>query len=138
MNKEVHAESWLVLLATGTKKRVHHWVRACAFELNGISTLAHMNALPLGSYNILLGMDWLYLHRTKVNCYDKSIECLDDNDEQRVLQGKKKATSIRMVTTMKAKHSHKKGCIIFVVHISSDKGKQVEDAYLLSRYLVLQ
>ena len=24
LNKEVHAESWLVQLATGTKKRVHH------------------------------------------------------------------------------------------------------------------
>ena len=24
LNKELHAESWLVLLATGTKKQVHH------------------------------------------------------------------------------------------------------------------
>ena len=45
-------------------------------------------------------MDWLYLHRTKVDFYDKAIECLDDNGEQRILQGKKKETSIRMVTTM--------------------------------------
>ena len=36
LNKEVHVESSLVLLATGTKRRVHHWVRSCAFELNGM------------------------------------------------------------------------------------------------------
>jgi len=40
---------------------------------------------------MLLGMGWLYLHRTKVNCYENAIECLDDNGEQRVLQGKTKA-----------------------------------------------
>ena len=63
------------------KKRVHHWVRDCAFELNGMPTLAHLNVLPLGSYSMLLGMDCIYLHMTKVNCYDKAIECLDDNGE---------------------------------------------------------
>jgi len=33
---------------------------------------------------MLLDMDWLYLHMTKVKFYDKAIECLDDNGEQRV------------------------------------------------------
>jgi len=64
-------------------------------------TLTHLNVLLLGSYNMLMGMDWLYLHRTKVDCYDKAIECVDDNGEPRVLQGKKKATSVMMVKTMK-------------------------------------
>jgi len=82
---EFHVEHWLVQLAAGTKKRVHHWVRACAFDLSGIHNTVHLNALPLGSYSMLLGMDWLYLHRTKVHCYDKDIECVDDNGEPRVL-----------------------------------------------------
>jgi len=34
----VHVEYWLVQLAIGTMKRVHHWVRACAFELNDMPT----------------------------------------------------------------------------------------------------
>jgi len=82
LRKEVHAKSWLVQLATSTKKRVHHWVRACAFELNGMPTTTHLNVLPLGSYNIILVMGWLYFHRTKVDCFDKSIECMDDNGER--------------------------------------------------------
>ena len=82
--------SMQTLTLTGTKKRVHHWVRSCAFELNGMSTLAHLNVLSLGSYNMLLGMDWLYLHEAKVDCYEKEIESLDDNGEQRTLQGKKR------------------------------------------------
>ena len=86
---------------------------------------------------MLLGMDWLYLHRAKVDCYEKFIECLDENEEQRVLRGMKKATSVRMVTTMHEKHSHIKRCVLFAMHISSDKGKEDEDANILSKYMIL-
>ena len=43
-----------------------------------------------------------------------------------------------MVTIMQAKHSCKKGCVMFVLHISSVKGKEVEDADVLNRYPMLQ
>lgn len=66
---------------------------------------------------MLLGMDWLYLHRTKVDYYDKFIKCVDGNGEPSVLQGKKKTTSIRMVTVMQEKCSCKKGCMLFAVQI---------------------
>lgn len=68
----------LVQLAIGTKKRALTWVRSGAFELNDIPTLAHLNVLLLDSYNMLFSMEWLYLHRTKVDHYENSIECLDD------------------------------------------------------------
>ena len=74
---------------------------------------AHLNVFSLGSYSMLLGMDWLFLNRTKVECYDKAIECFDDNREPRVLQGKKKSTSLRMVTDMQENHSYRKGCNLF-------------------------
>eukprot|EP00253_Pinus_taeda_P019959 PITA_19959 len=98
LSKELHAESWLVQLNTGTKKRVHH----------------------------------------SVDCYEKAIECVDDNGEPRFLQGKKKATSVWMVTTMQAKRIRRIGYMLFAVHISSDKGKEVEDVDVLRRYLVLR
>lgn len=72
-------------LATGTKNQVHHCVRACAFDLNGVPTPTHLNVLLLVSHNMLLGTDWLYLHRTKVDFYDKVIEFLGDNGEPRFL-----------------------------------------------------
>jgi len=68
-------------------------------------TSTHINVLPLGSYNMILGMHWLYLHSTKVDCHTKAIECLDDDGEKIIMQGKKKPTLVRMVTIMQAKHS---------------------------------
>ena len=68
-------------LTTSTKKRFHHWVRACAFEMNGMPTSMHLNVIPFESFSMLLGMEWLYLDRTKVDCYDKSMEYFFDNEE---------------------------------------------------------
>jgi len=43
---------------------------------------------------------------------------------------------VNMVITMKAKNSCRKGCVIFAVHISSDKGKfKVEDADVFVEFL---
>lgn len=58
-------------------------VRAWTFELNGMPTIAHLNVFPLGSHSMLWGMDWLYLHKTKVYLFDKAIECVDDSGEKR-------------------------------------------------------
>ncbi len=136
-NKEVHVEFLLVKLVTDEKKSVHGWVRSCALDLNGIPTSTHLNVFSLGSYTTLFGIYWLYLHRTKVVFYDKAIECLDDNGEQRVLHNKKKETLVRMVRNMQEKHSRRKGYVLFAMHISIHKGKDVEDAEALSRYPVL-
>jgi len=80
----------------------------------------------------------LYLHRTKVDFYEKDIECLGENGEKRIMQGKKKPTLLRIVTTMQAKPSCRKGCVMFAIHVSNDEGKDVEDAKIFKRYLVLQ
>lgn len=39
---------------------------------------------------------------------------------------------------MQAKCSRRKGCVLFAVHISSEKGKDVEDAEIFERYPILQ
>ena len=43
-----------------------------------------------------------------------------------------------MVTVMQTKHGCRKGCVLFSVHISSDKSKEVKDENVLSRYRFLQ
>ena len=54
-----HSESWLVQLATGTKRKFSEVVDKCPLEMDGLVTYADLNVLPLASYDILIGMDWL-------------------------------------------------------------------------------
>jgi hypothetical protein len=54
-----HEKSWLVQLATGTKRKVIELVKSCSVDMKGMSTKDELNILPLGSYDCLIGMDWL-------------------------------------------------------------------------------
>ena len=45
---------------------------------------------------------------------------------------------MRMVTAMEANRSSTKGCVMFAMNISSEKGKYVEDVQIFKRYHVLQ
>ena len=52
-----HAKSWLVQLAIGTKIKVTEVIRACQFIMSGLPNQATLNILPLGSYDLMIGMD---------------------------------------------------------------------------------
>eukprot|EP00253_Pinus_taeda_P011178 PITA_11178 len=58
---------WLVQLATGAKRRVGAKIRDCSFTIARQPVMADLNVLPLGSYDILIGMDWLEKHWSLVD-----------------------------------------------------------------------
>jgi hypothetical protein len=70
-----HVKLWLVQLATGTKRKVTEVIPACQFVMSGLPTQENLNILPLGSYDLLIGMDGLASHKTKLDCYSKTLEC---------------------------------------------------------------
>ena len=76
--KDKHKKSWLVQLVTGTKRRVSELVEKFPLVMNGLITCVDMNVLPLGSYDFLIGMDWLEAHRVKLDCYNKNFECMNE------------------------------------------------------------
>ena len=50
-------------------------------------TYEHLNFLPLSSYYILIGMDWLEVHKVKLECYNKTFEYMDGVRNPRVVRG---------------------------------------------------
>ena len=45
--------------------------------MNDFITHADLNILPLGSYDLLIGMDCLEEHKVVLNCFDKTFTCID-------------------------------------------------------------
>ena len=87
LKKSKHRRSWLVQIATRIKKKVSEVVIKCPLVMDGLVTSADLNVLPFGSYDVLIGMDWLEAHRAKLDCYNKTFECLDDKGNLRVVKG---------------------------------------------------
>ena len=46
--------------------------------MDGLVTFLDLNVLLLGSYDVLIGMDWLEVHRVKLDCYNKTFECMNE------------------------------------------------------------
>jgi len=61
--------------------------------------MADLNVLPLGSYDILIGMDWFEKHWSLINCKTKTINYQDEKRERQEMEGIQKALQIRPITT---------------------------------------
>lgn len=119
MQKKGHNKSWMVQLATGAMKKVTKLVESCHLELNGMATTVNLNILPLDSYDIVIGMDKLAIHRTKVDCYNKLLECLDDEGEGSTVQGKKKTISIKQISALQSNKCSRKWCTLFLIQLNN-------------------
>ena len=90
LKKIRHAKSWLVQLATGTKRKVVDFISDYEFSLASQNIKTNMNILPLGSYDLIIKMDWLERHKAVLYCYEKSLKYKDENDTSRTIQGVQK------------------------------------------------
>jgi hypothetical protein len=46
--------------------------------MDGLPTHATLNILTLGSYDLLICMDWLATYKTKLYYYHKNLECVKE------------------------------------------------------------
>ena len=96
-------------------------MKNCEIMMNELNTHADLNILPLGSYYLFIGMDWLEKNRVMLNSYDKTFTCMDDNENIIKVKGISKKVTIREIFSLQMKRSVCKGCKVFVVHVMDDK-----------------
>jgi hypothetical protein len=114
-------KSRLVQLVTRTKRRINEVVRSCFINLNGVSTNADMNIIPLGFYDILIGMDWLDQHHVVLDCHSKTFTCLDEEGKQSTMKGIPRPISIREISSSQLKRCFGKGCQLYATHVDEPK-----------------
>ena len=59
LTKVRHSKPWLVQLATGAKIKVTDFIADCEIKIQDHETKINLNVLPLGSYDMIIVMDWL-------------------------------------------------------------------------------
>jgi hypothetical protein len=74
LKRSNHEKSWLVQLAIGTKSKINEIFKGCPLDMNGVSTIADLNIIPLGSYDVLIGMDLLDVHHVVLDFHHKTID----------------------------------------------------------------
>jgi hypothetical protein len=112
-------------------------VKSCLIDMNGLNNKVDLNILPLGSYDCLIGMDWLDQHHTLLDCQKKACTFLDEEGKPRKVQGIPMAVTIREISALQLKKCYRKGCEIIATHLAEtprDKVPNLEDYVLLEYF----
>ena len=95
--------------------------------MNDFKTTVKLNVLPLGSYDILIGMDWLEQHRVVLNCFDKTFTCVNNNEPPVTVKGVPRKTVIKQISALQLKRAVRKGCKAYAVTITDEASKFEKD-----------
>jgi hypothetical protein len=107
----------LVQLAIRTKRKVSELVIVCPLEMNGMITRENLNILSLGSYDVLINMDWLVEYKVELVYYNKTFYYVDDHVNSSIVRGISKSISLTQVLSLQMKKIFKKGCQLYVFHV---------------------
>lgn len=89
--------AWQVELALGTKVESGFIAENCKVQFKVFTTTVSLRVIPLGSYDIILGMDWLDQHQVVIDCREKTVRCIDDNRTSKIIAGVKRPMSVRTI-----------------------------------------
>ena len=89
--------------------------------MNELETQVKLNVLPLGSYDILIGMDWLEKHQVILNYFQKTFTCLNKEGERIIVIGISRKISVRQISALQMKKAVRKGCKVFAMHIINNE-----------------
>ena len=100
----------------------------------------NLNILPLGSYDILISMDWLEQHHVMLDFLHKSILCTYSQGNQVKIQGVPKKVLVRQISSLQEKKCIWKGYKLFVVHILdivAEREQHLEEFPILVKFKVI-
>ncbi|GJU01158.1 putative reverse transcriptase domain-containing protein [Tanacetum coccineum] len=101
-------------------------LRDCTLGLLGHPFNINLMPVELGSFDVIIGMDWLANHHAVIVC-DEKIMRITNGDEVLIVQGdrsdKGKKSKLSIISYTKTQKYIKKGCLIFLAQVTKKKIK---------------
>ena len=89
--------------------------------MKGLKTFEYLNIIPLGSYDVLNGMDWLDAHHAILYCHNKNYTCLEKEGNCVTVEGIPRTISLMQDSTLKLNKCIRKGFQIYAIHVEESK-----------------
>jgi hypothetical protein len=111
-----------VEMASRSKQKVGGKIKGCRLNLGYFVTRDNMYVTMLGSYDVMIGMDWLDSHEVILNCKTKWLSLVDDEGRRGVIVGRNQGVSLRFISFLLIWKSMCKGCKLYVIVALKKKG----------------
>ncbi|KAI3750191.1 hypothetical protein L2E82_20820 [Cichorium intybus] len=119
-------ETFTVEMANGKTESKNDIYIGCTLTLDDHSFQIDLMPVKIGSFDIIVGMDWLIPHHADIMCYERGIRLHLPDDKTFFVYGDKPSTSLRIVSCIKARKYLQKRYHAFLAHVVDEK-KEVKN-----------
>ncbi|GJS68678.1 reverse transcriptase domain-containing protein [Tanacetum coccineum] len=119
-----------VELADGKSLTTNTILRGCTLNLQ--NHLFEIDLLPieLGSFDVIVGMDWMAEHRAEVVCYEKYIRVPYRND-MLIIQGErsgiKSESRLEVISSIRTQKYIDQGCQVFLIQMMKEEKTEIPE-----------
>ncbi|GJT28195.1 putative reverse transcriptase domain-containing protein [Tanacetum coccineum] len=120
--------SYEVELADGRVVSTNTVLKGCT--LNLVNHVFEINLMPidLGTFDVIIGMDWLVKHDVVI-VYDEKVVRIPYGNNMLIVKSDKGVSRLKVISCIKACKYIERGCHLFLAHVTENKSKekQMED-----------
>ncbi|KAD4180334.1 hypothetical protein E3N88_28925 [Mikania micrantha] len=126
---------YIVEFANGEILRSGEIIRNCALELDDHKFTIDLLPIELGSFDVVVGMDWLTKNQAEILCGQKMVRIPLQEGKILVIHGEKPKNALDIISCLKANKCMRKGCQAFLAYaLETNIEKMIEDIPVVSRY----
>ncbi|KAI3776076.1 hypothetical protein L1987_45837 [Smallanthus sonchifolius] len=122
-------KTFTVEVANGDSLTIESIIYDCSLELNDHTFPINLVPMPLGSFDIIIGMDWLSNHHAEIICFEKCIRIPLPSRETLRVFGEKPCKGLNLMSCTTAQKYLRKKYVAFLAHIVQKdvKKKSIQD-----------
>nr|GEV32260.1 putative reverse transcriptase domain-containing protein [Tanacetum cinerariifolium] len=92
-------------------------------------------SIKLGSFDVVIGMDWLSKYHSKILC-DEKVFHIPIDDKTLISQGDRSKTRLNLISCIKTERYISRGCQIFMIQVMEKKSgeKRLEDILVVKEF----
>ncbi|GKE95384.1 putative reverse transcriptase domain-containing protein [Tanacetum coccineum] len=113
---------WL-LLADERVVSTNTVLKGCTLSLVNHVFKIDLMPIELGTFDVIIGMDWLVKHNAVIVCGEKVVR-IPCGNKMLIVEGDKGVSRLKVISCIKARKYVERGCHLFLAHVTENKSKE--------------
>nr|GEY50378.1 amidohydrolase 1 [Tanacetum cinerariifolium] len=117
--------SYEIEIASGQLVEINKVIRGCKLKIEGHTFNIDLISFGSGSYDVIVGMDWLSKHKAETICHEKVFRIPLRNGKTLRVVGERPEEKVRHLRSVKAKEQKKEDTLRIRLYVDAKRTKSV-------------
>ncbi|GJS54069.1 putative reverse transcriptase domain-containing protein [Tanacetum coccineum] len=122
-------------MADGNLVSTNTVIKGCTLTLLNQPFKIDLMPIKLGSFDVVIGMDWLSKYHAKI-LYDEKVVHIPINVETLIIRGDRSKTRLNLISCIKTERYISRGCQVFMIQVMEKKSdeKKLKDIPVVKEF----